>query len=547
MAQQVARGLGDLEGSYLYLQLLSYLSAMWRRRWYAVAVAWSVCIIGWILVASLPDRYDSSARIYVNSQSLLRPLLRGITIESDVLEQVDIMKQTLLSRPNLEKVARMTDLDLGAKTASDMEALVKRLGEQIRVSSEGRDLFTVSYGSTDPGLAKRVVESLLTIFIESNLGATRKDMERARSFLEEQISDYEQRLNDAERRLADFKKANMGYLPGEANYNVRLQSAQSELSKTQGKLKEAVSNRDELRTQLESVPRFLQLADSEGFGGPPSDTAARILELETRLDALLLKYTESHPDVIATRRIVENLRERLQEEQAAQSAMVDGDSAVLPAAGSVPNPLYEQVKLLLIGAETEIAILERRVQEQGNEIGHWSSKAKTVPEVEAQYTKLNRDYDIIKANYEQLLGRREAAKIADNVDTKTENIEFRIVDPPTLPIAPSGPNRFLYLSLVLVAGFGAGCALAFLLGQIDDSFPHVLRLKQTYDFPVLGNVSLVQTAVARHARVLELTSLTFVALGLLVTYGGLLTVESLVDVREIVTRAQGLLRILKAI
>jgi polysaccharide chain length determinant protein (PEP-CTERM system associated) len=519
---------------------------MWRRRWYVVATAWFVCIIGWILVATLPDRYVSSARIYVNTDTLLQPLLKGITVESDYLQQINIMTQTLLSRPNLEKVARMADLDLTTRTASDTEMLIKRLEQKISVSPGGRDLFTVSYGSTDPGLAKRVVEALLTIFIESNLGASRKDMDRARRFLDEQIGDYEQQLTEAERRLADFKKANMGYLPGAANYYNRLQSAGSDRAKIEAALNEAVTNRDELRNQLESVPRFLRFAGA-GDLGPPSDTAVRILELESSLDKLLLRYTELHPDVIAIRRTIDSLRERLQEEQTAQLDMVDGDSDVLPSVGSIPNPVYEQIKIKLVEAEVEIVTLRRGIEEQENALASWSRMAATVPEVEAQYTKLNRDYDIIKSNYEQLLARRESARIAENVETKTEKIEFRIVDPPTLPVAPDGPNRLLFLSLTLFAGIGAGSALAFLLSQIDDSFPNALRLKETYEFPVLGSISSVKTAIGRHAQVLELTSLAFVVLGLLITYGGLLTVESLVDVREIVTKSQELLRVLKVI
>jgi hypothetical protein len=153
--------------------------------------------------------------------------------------------------------------------------------------------------------------------------------------------------------------------------------------------------------------------------------------------------------------------------------------------------------------------------------------ADTVPLKEAEFKRLNRDYGVIKRNYEQLLGRRESAKLASDLETKADQVQFRIVDPPQLPLKPSGPNRLLFLSAVLAVGLGAGVAFAFALSQIDDSIPNVLRLRETFALPVLGGVSAIMSAAQRRRRILELSSFAMITIGLVTAYGGLVAVEVL--------------------
>ena len=104
----------------LYEQLLTYLTGTWRYRWFIMLIAWLVCIVGWGYVYQLPDKYRASARVHVDTKSMLTPLLRGLTVGANKGQQVQLVKRTLLSRPNLEKLARMTDLDLVALTPDDM-------------------------------------------------------------------------------------------------------------------------------------------------------------------------------------------------------------------------------------------------------------------------------------------------------------------------------------------------------------------------------------------------------------------------------------------
>ncbi len=199
----------------LRLLLQQYLRAAWRRRWLGVTVAWLVCGIGWVGVYLIPNQFESSARLFVDADAILTPLLRGIAAESAPTTQLEILQRTLLSRPNIEKLISKTDLDLTISHPSDRERLIQHLSRTIKVSPQTRNLFTITYRDPHPKTAHDVVQTLLTIFIESATGSNRTDMENARRFLEHQIASYEQQLRAAEKRRADFRARYIEILPGD--------------------------------------------------------------------------------------------------------------------------------------------------------------------------------------------------------------------------------------------------------------------------------------------------------------------------------------------
>ena len=189
----------------VFRQLLTYVKEIWQYRWHAAIFSWFLCIAGWITVYFIPNRYEASARVYVDTQSILKPLLSGLAVQPNVDQQVLMITRTLVSRPNVEKVIRMADLDIKTKTAEDKEALIDRLSKQIELKSVGRDnLYTIAYADTTPEVSKKVVQALLTIFVESSLGDKRKDADQARRFLDEQLKAYEQKLIIAENALKEF-------------------------------------------------------------------------------------------------------------------------------------------------------------------------------------------------------------------------------------------------------------------------------------------------------------------------------------------------------
>ena len=286
--------------------VIIYLRGMWQYRWAGLLVAWLAALGGWAWVAMIPDRFEASTRVYIDTDSVLRPLLKGLTVETDVEQRLQLMTRTLLSRPNLEKLIRMTDMDITANTQEKQENLLLQLKNSISVNSlasktgkhgDNSNFYTISYQNSDGGLAKKIVESLLSILVESSLGDTRKDSNAAREFLDEKIQEYEAKLSASEDQLAEFKRKNMGYLPDrEGDYFNSLKVMQEKYDTALLELREATKRRDTLRQQIEEFKKNGTVTTSDGTRLLTPEQQ-RIQLLQTRLDEMLLRYTDKHPDI----------------------------------------------------------------------------------------------------------------------------------------------------------------------------------------------------------------------------------------------------------
>jgi len=483
--------------------LVNELRPYWRRRWTLVICAWIFCVLGWVVVALLPDRYEAMTRIYVETENLLTPLLRNIAVQADVQKQLEVLQRTLLNRTNMAKVAHATDLDLDVQTDFEKEQLYEKLAKQITVKAEGQNLFTISYSSGNAQQAKKVIETLLNLFVETNLGQNRTSMESARNFLENQISEYEQKLKQADQRLADYKAQHYDVLGSTgANYTERLDQMRQALQVAKTKYEEAQLMRDQLRAGLVGTPQFLEIDSAPQVvinSGTPTSAAsprARVQQLRQELTSLESRYTDQHPDVIATKR---NL--------AAAEAQLAADEKESPAGsakggshGNISNPVYEQLKIRVIQAEGELAQDQGQMMMAKQELDRVESLAQTAPKIEADLADLTRENGVLKAKYEELLGRRESARISEAVETSGDKVQFRVIEAPQVPARPSFPNRALFASLVLVAGFGLGGALIFLLHRIDDTVSSATDLATDFNVRVLGVVSKVETMVRKVER-----------------------------------------------
>lgn len=505
----------------LLSEILAQMRSAWRYRWWALLVSWLVAIGGWMYVLTMKNVYEAEARVYVDSESTLRPLLDGLTSNRpNAMGRVDRMMVEMLSRPNLEEVARNTDLDLRAKTESDMELLLDSLQHNIRISSAGGKLYLMQFTDTDREMAIRVVQTLLNDFVENTLGENRTDQNQAHLFLKQQIADYEARLRESEKRLADFKKSNVGFMPdSRGDYFSRLQLAQGDLSKYRAQLGFAITRRDELRKQISGEEPVFGIASPTGQSGGVSSYDARIAQHEAALDAMLLRYTERHPDVIAIKETIGQLEERRQTELESRG------SAGGPAPGLMENPVYQRMRIGLSEAEVEIASLERRVANQRKIVTDIQRLVDTVPEVEAELQSLNRDYQVTNANYQNLLARLEGANLSEEADKTSEQLKFRIIDPPNAPLDPSAPNRPLMMLVVLAGALGAGGGLAFLLSQSNPVFSDRDKLRRVTGLPVLGAVDLVWTEAQRKRSTLIGTSFVAGIAGLGMVFGAFVYFE----------------------
>jgi polysaccharide chain length determinant protein (PEP-CTERM system associated) len=520
----------------IIFKIKNYIRSAWRFRWLAISLSWAIAILGWAVVFVLPDKYESEAKVYVDTESVLRPLLQGLAVQNDMNQRLHLMTRTLLSHENLKKLLMLTDLDHKATSREEEEQLIDWLRKTISVdvnrrpipgSQETENFYTIAFEYNDRFMSQRVVKVLLDIFVESALGDKRIESDAAQQFLQKQIVEYESRLLEAESKLTDFKRKNVDTLPREnGGIFTRLESARGDLEEVQLELKEATIRRDELKRQYtttlsEEQSRRQRLGLSNVSNSP---MARRLLAMQTRLDELLLRYTEQHPDVQELKSKIEELRK-----QAANAPSVP----LPPSTSSSPgiSTALEELKLAYRQSEVDLRATRLRANEYQNRVDEIKKKLDTLPQVEAELTRLNRDYNINKENYQELVQRLESARMSEQADEAGDNLKFRIVEPPKVPLFPVGPQRLLLTIGVLIVALGMGGGIAFLMSQLKPVYFDMRTLGSELEFPVLGQVSRVMTDDVRMKRRMEISGFISMFLLLVLLFIGMAAIYA-VGLRE---------------
>jgi len=489
----------------LLQQVIEQLRGIWRFRWIAMAAAWAICLVGWAAVLFMPDTYEASARVFVDTRTALSQVTQGISVETSMDTQIQRVRQALLGGPQLDKVVREAGLLQPTATPQSHQSLLARVRDGITITSTlGRDnqtagSYVISYQDTDRDRSLKVVSLLVDSFVKNTLGGKREGTEQAQVFLTDQIADYDKRLAEAEARLADFKKQNVGLMPGTGgDFFTRLQTEMDGSTKVQEQLSVALKKRAELERQLHGEQPVMQTAapGAGGAGGatPANDTASRIREAQAHLDDLLLRFTDRHPDVIALRQTLEELKAKQAQEI---EAIKRGDPGAASRLGLAANPIYQSIQLQLNQADVEIASLRAEISDHHEKIEELRGMIKKAPEVEAQLARLNRDYDVTHTQYRALVERLQRARLSEDAD-QTGVVRFEVIDPPSAPFAPIAPNRPKLLISVLLGGLLGGAGIGYLLHMLKPVFSSVRQLREITGLPVLGAVSM--TWIERHTQ-----------------------------------------------
>jgi polysaccharide chain length determinant protein (PEP-CTERM system associated) len=473
-----------------------------RFVWPAVIAAWAVAGLGWIAVSLVPDVFEAHAKVYLDTDTVLRPLLRDLAVGTDEAGQLNLMANVLRSRPTLERVIRETPLHDRVRTQADHETMIDGLSKRIVIDPGIRNVYTITFADGDPKTAAAVVQTVLTTLVDNMMGTKRSDSVNAMEFLQQQIKEYDDRLRTAEEKLAQFKREHIGMLPGEGgDYYTRLQAEMANLEKLRSDYQLAVQKKSELERQLNGEEPTFGLFTTTKSNSPID---ARIAELKTKVDSLLLQFTEKHPDVIALRQTIAQLEEQKKHEKSAgettpvgvplDSSAGSGTAAQKAAMRTLDiNPVYQSTKVALGQVDLDIVELKTQIVSAEARERDLRSKVGTIPEVEAQLARLNRDYEVNRAQRTQLLQRLESARLSDEAQQTSGDSKFKIVEKPLVPTRAAAPNRPLLVSAVLVLALGAGIALAV---GLNIAFPVVATresLKRLTGVETLGSISLVQS------------------------------------------------------
>ncbi|GAB2689126.1 lipopolysaccharide biosynthesis [Aliiglaciecola sp. 3_MG-2023] len=486
-------------------QIQTYVKGVWIKKRYIIISTWLICPLGWAYVANLPDQYASSARLFVDTSSLLRPLLRGLAVYNNPSEQVNLVARTLLSRPNLEKIAREADLDITVTTQAEMDDLINNMRRDIKLNSTAeQNIYNIRYNSQSPELAQKIVQITLNEFVENSLGNNRQSSDSAEEFINRQIEEYEQRLEEAEQRLAAFKVSRIDRAPGSSrDYYSQLQRQISELQSTELRILELNSQLEAAKAQMVGEAPVFGLAAPDSRVAPSIATKYddRIAALESNIDDLLIQYTEIHPEVIKTKNLLENLYDEREAHIKSLSDVAEETGSYSQFGNINQNPVYQELKLSVAQYEGQLSQLNVRADNIRAKIVELEKIVDLVPQIEAEAQGLNRDYQITKEKYLELISRREQAELSRKAEATSDDVQFRVIDPPTLPTKPSGPNRVLFYSMILFVGFGTGLGIAFLVSQINPVVLSPSQLVSNFGIPVFGKVSHIDAkAIAKVDR-----------------------------------------------
>lgn len=513
-------------------QLKMHLWMVLHHRWTALGAAVLVCAIGWAGLETVKDRYQVDAKVYLDTKAALQPLFQGPNGAQTWSPQQSalLIKRTLLTRENIERVINETDLKTKVKSPEDLDKMVMSLAERIRVkrlmpavdeeansrNDTPADIYAISFESTDRELALNIVKSVLDLFVERFSYLTETSTKEAAEFLDNEIAAYARNLGEAEERLKQFKLDNPGVLLG-ANgqtYSQRVEALQSELEAAKVSLREAEFRAAALRVQIQNMAAS-RVPVSVG-GAAPGQTALdqQIATAESRLSELLLNYTEQHPDVIGLRRQLAEMKE--QKKKGLDVSAAGAPVVYAPAADT------SGARLLLTEAEARAAAMKEQIALKERQLLDLKPLAETVPKVEAELARLNRDYEVIKATYAELVHRRETISLSAGAQSAGGDSMFKVIEAPRLPLVPVGPQRQLLTTAVFLAALALGTGLGWMRAQSRPTFYTRNQLATISGVPVLGAITMNWSVMEVARRQFGMLLFGVVVLALLAAYTGVL-------------------------
>ncbi len=475
----------------LYDELRLAIHSIWNRRWLALGIAWAICLLGWLVVAVIPNSYESNARVEIRMAGLLNEKV-GITA-GEQRKVIERLKQTLSSSDNLAKVIRGTDLGRSVVSDQEVAGKISGLRKNIDVKSDinNDNILTITALQPSPKDARDVVQKLIDVAEEDSIAGDRKETSTSIRFLDKQVEELQKKLADAEAKRVAFETNNLGMLPGVGSASTRMEAARAELGQIDSQLIQARSALAAMASQLAGTPQTFNTPGTGGGGGGNPALAQAQGELAgMRANGL----TDNHPDVIIKRNQIAILK-------------AQGGGSAPSGSGSykTPNPAYSQLQMMRAEREASVSALSARKAALQSDMAGFAAKQSAEPGVSAEYGRINRDYEVLKVQYDKMLTDREEIRLRGQVGAQTDAVQFVVNVPPTLSKAPVSPNRPLFLALVLFAGLGAGAATAFALGHLQTSYPTASKLERASGLPVIGSISQMLTSEQRGERKRKLT------------------------------------------
>ncbi|HEY4077883.1 MAG TPA: Wzz/FepE/Etk N-terminal domain-containing protein [Rhizomicrobium sp.] len=415
------------------------IQRIWRYRWVVLFVAAPLLCAAAVYVMRMPNVYDSWAQIYVNKETPVSAAAHGVSLVGDNFGSAYVVQKTLLNDENLKQIVFEINPAARALPPDELAKAIAALRGRIRVDpDQGDGFFQIHFQDADPVRARDIVQMLLNQFIAANVMRARDDLGRASQFLDEQIAGYTVKVRAADAELIKFSRAHPGI--ARTNGAAMVGDAMSDVATAQAAYSSALGTR---------------------VGDTGGGDAGQIAALRARIESLRTQYTDQYPDVVTAQRQLDAMLAA----QKTKPAAVQSDE---------PSSVQE--------ARNALASAQGRLR--AAQMGPPPSPLDT------EWADLKKKSEILRNNYEEMLSRREAARMSQAVYADKNSGKYQVTSLPTVPPLPTGPNRHLYLLLAAIVSLGTGVAAAYLRGAINGIFVAPRELEEVFGLPLAGTVSL---------------------------------------------------------
>lgn len=479
-----------------------------RRRPVAIAAVFAgIALVALAIGVLLPRKYTAATTILVQESNIIAPLMEGRAVPTGVSDRAAITREVAFSRKVMQQILEAGGWMEDRPSPVEQEKLIERIIARTDITNPRPNLIGISYTDASPERAFEVTRRFADLVIEESLATKERESRQAYEFIDQQVEQYHAKLTDAEARLEQYRRDNPDARVGvEMDVNARIGELRRHIETTRLELIDQRSEEAALQAQLSGESEVSAVRTRE------SEMRARLIELQSERDRLLLSFTDRHPDVVRVQHQIRDLEDALEAESQRQLARSAGQDGAINSASEY-NPLYTELRSRLAAAQRRTAATASRIAMAEGMLANELDRSLRIASSESALAELTRDYEVNRDLYQDLLRRRENARVSMNLDAERRGLSFRIQEPAELPLRPAG-LRLLYMAVGgLFLAFAVPAALLLGLVKLDPRVRAPRQVETLAGLPVLGVIPRFPTraARARELRSLGLASMLFLS------------------------------------
>ena len=442
----------------------------------------AIAIGGLVLALMTPKSYTSSTTLLVEETNIIQPLLEGRTVTTGVIDRAAVAREVAFSRkatvPILEAGGWLDDTPDPAQQAQLFDQIVARTS--ITNPRENLKLIQISYTDTDPRRAQAVTERFGQLIIQESFRTKERESRAAFEFIDSQVDEYQRMLNDAEDKLAAYRKEHPEVLLGDQeDVTRRISELRLEIDRS---LMDQAEQQSQAGAWAGHVSRERSIGAAQARTGP---LRARLDELQAERIRLSGTYTDQHPDMVRIQGQIRDLEAQLR-----QGGLQSTAAAGASMDGNADRGRLTEARSRSSGAASRIAAGNRLLAQE-------MERLNLVASLGSELANLTRDFEVSRALYQDLLERRENARLAMNLDIQRGGLNFRVQEPAALPMRSSSMSLSQVSVAVLVLAVAVPALLLLGWLRLDPRVRTTAQIEQVARLPVLGTIPPVATRRSR--------------------------------------------------